>query len=42
MVKIVTITQTIRLEKNPELLKAPKNILEELTKGHQIKIVYST
>ena len=32
-VKTLIITETILLEKNPELLKAPKNILEELAKG---------
>jgi len=42
MVKTLTITETILLEKNPELLKAPKNILEELAKGRQIKIESST
>ncbi len=42
MVKTLTITETILLEKNPELLKTPKNILEELTRGHQIKIESST
>ena len=39
MIKTLTITEPILLEKISELLRTPKNILEELTKGHHNKIL---